>query len=229
VEQGYTTHGHKTSNISESTNGTLKTAREKDPYYLNDEFLRWNAAKLYERQNVAKYLRKHKKLWTPYAGSIIHQEETLAQEETLDEYPEGDGVFMVEHTTKNGVFREKVDLKNKTCTCKRSKTHRLPCKHVIFVLDKLNRRVTPEQMLLFRQHWVARYFWTENYSEYENKTLLSPSMNYDKVMIPRVREKDVSSRQYVLRPVIRTRRGRPQKKKNQRVFWKTFTREVELG
>jgi hypothetical protein len=78
------------------------------------------------------------------------------------------------------VERNTVNTRNKTCTCHFVTEHRLPCKHVILVVDFLKQRSTNDGQIQFRQDWVAPYFWRENYVKaYADVVVHAPEINND--------------------------------------------------
>ena len=176
LEEGYTTHGHKTSNIVEIMNSVIGEARFRDPYYLNDFMLKWHGEKLAERQEIGKQLKAHNKLLTTYASSMLGKREAIARESPLEIKAQGNGIYLV--TDENSEERHNVDLKNKTCTCYFLRTHRIPCEHVVRVLDdpSNNLRDSPDKWYAFRKEWIAPYFWSHNYIDgYENESVITPT------------------------------------------------------
>jgi len=67
LKDGFTTHGHVTSNIAEIINNIISDARFGDPLHLIDVLLQWLGDKLNERQIEADTYRKTKTLLTSYA------------------------------------------------------------------------------------------------------------------------------------------------------------------
>ena len=162
-------------------NNVITQARHRDPYYLVDFMVQWIGRKLAERQDVGTKLKENKSLLTVYADRMLGKREVYARESRFTMKKQGDEVYMVIHEynekgcTSTVSKRYHVDLKGKTCTCPFVRTHRLPCEHVIFVLDNLQLRDTPELRDTFRTEWVAPYFWSENYIDaYENECVLTP-------------------------------------------------------
>ena len=84
LQEGYTTHGHKTSNIVEIMNSVIGEARFRDPYYLNDFMLKWHGGKLAERQHIGNQLKVHNKLLTTYASTMLGKREPIAREAPLE-------------------------------------------------------------------------------------------------------------------------------------------------
>lgn len=95
IEDGYTTHGHKTSNIAEIMNNVLKEARNLDCYRLNDWIVKWWGRKVEERQLICKELKEKNSRYTPYAGELIGKEELKAREETMSVQGLGSGNYLV--------------------------------------------------------------------------------------------------------------------------------------
>ncbi len=176
LEQGYTTHGHNTSNIVEIMNNIIRKARYRDPYHLIDFMLKWHGRKLAERQDIGTKLKEKKRLLTIYGHTMLGIRENIAYEERLKAQEQGDGKYLVIHESDEGTTeRYHVDLKNKTCSCPFLRTHRIPCEHVIVVLDNLDCRGTPDQWDTFRKEWIAPYFWSENYIDaYEHEFVKTP-------------------------------------------------------
>ena len=81
VNEGYATHGHRTSNIAEIMNNVLKYARNLDCYRICDWIVRWWGSKVHERQNtVKKFTRTENRMYTPYASEILVKQEIFAME-----------------------------------------------------------------------------------------------------------------------------------------------------
>ena len=176
LEEGYTTHGHKTSNIVEIMNSVIGEARNRDPYYLNDFMLKWHGEKLAERQEIGKHLKAHNKLLTTYASTMLGKREAIAREAPLEIKAQGNGIYLV--TDEKSEERHNVDLKNKTCTCYFLRTHRIPCEHVVRVLDdpSNNLRDSADKWYAFRKEWIAPYFWACNYIDaYEDESVMTPT------------------------------------------------------
>lgn len=135
------------------------------------------------------------KQYTTYAEKLISKEERHAREGDLDIKPLGNQSFMVVEKTdedeegsrrygRDGAIlkeaRETVDLIKHTCTCEHVKMYRLPCKHVILVVDYLGMRLSVAGQQQFRKDWVAKYFWSENYIKaYEGIVVTPPHLNTD--------------------------------------------------
>ena len=155
LKTGYTSHGHKTSNISEILNNVIRHARHRDPYHLTDFMMRWFGEKLSDRQVIATTLREKEKLLTPYAQELLARREVIARETRLMIQSQGDDNHLVIHEfNENGCTctvskRYNVNLNEKTCSCTFVATHRLHCEHVVAVLDNLGRRDTPEKYQIF--------------------------------------------------------------------------------
>ena len=173
LEQGYTTHGHNTSNIVEIMNNVITDARFHDPYFLIDFMLQWHGGKIAERQGIGEQITAENKLVTLYAYTMMCKREVFAREKQLKIKSQGNQIYLV--TDEDDGERYHVDLKKKTCSCPFVRTHRLPCEHVICVLDKHGLRRTPELWDTFREDWVAPYFWSENYVDaYMNEFVMTP-------------------------------------------------------
>ena len=173
LEQGYTTHGHNTSNIVEIMNNVIGDARFRDPYFLNDFILQWHGGKLAERQSIGEQITAANKLVTLYAYKMMGKREVFAREKQLKVKSQGDQIYLV--TDDDDDERYHVNLKKKTCSCPFVRTHRLPCEHVICVLDQHGLRGSLEGWNTFRKDWVAPYFWAENYVDaYMHEFVITP-------------------------------------------------------
>ena len=179
---GYTTHGHQTSNLVEITNKIIAEARHRDPYYLQDFMTIWHGEKIDERQDIGRKLKKNKSLLTVYAARLLGKSEHFAAENPMEIRAQGVKNYLVsveeeeeEGATPTVTKRYVVNLDEKTCSCSFMATHRIPCAHVVCVLDHLNLRDTVEDRLTFLKEWVAPYFWTKNYVEaYEKEYVKTP-------------------------------------------------------
>ena len=168
LDNGLTTHGHKTSNVAEIVNNVISDVRFEHPYIFNDFLVKWHGEKFGERQDLIKEIQRREHLLTPYARRLLGKSEHKAREENLSVFDQGCNNYLVTHH-KTVLGQEKteernmVNLMRKTCTCPFLGTHRIPCMHVIVVLDNLNLRSNPEKYQQFRRDWIAPYFWSENY------------------------------------------------------------------
>ena len=181
---GYANHGHGTSNLVEILNSVLLIAREDTPYYMNDHILVWQATKVAERQKISKKMMTSGALYTPYATKFIGRQELMAREEQLRSRALGNDVYLVEHRKFYGgrwiTTRHRVNLNAATCDCAAFGCNRMPCMHVIVVVDANEGRDSPEKKLAFREKWVAPYFHAEAYSKaYKGRTLTPPDLNED--------------------------------------------------
>ena len=185
LENGYTTHGHKTSNIAEIINNVINAARHRDPYHLVDFLVGWYGEKIKERQDIGKMLTEKHKLFTPYAQELLGVREEIARESRLTVRNQGGDNFLVLHecyeegSTSTVSKRYHVDLGKKTCTCSFMRTHRIPCEHVLLVLDKLNlRKRNPETYETFMKEWIPSYFWAVNYVDgYKTECMTTPDVD----------------------------------------------------
>ena len=74
IDEKIVTHGHKTSNIVECSNGVFVEARFEAPYRLNDAVLQWSGKKLKERvDNIKEWIAKQHIL-TPYCHDLFQQQ-----------------------------------------------------------------------------------------------------------------------------------------------------------
>ena len=193
LDKGYTTHGHKTSNIAEILNNVIAGTRHGDPYHFGDFLVRWFGEKLSESQSVAKTLAETNKLLTPYAQELLGKREIMAREARLTIQTQGNENYLVIHDfneigyTSTVSKRYNVNLQEKTCSCPFVAKHRLPCEHIVAVLDSLHRRDTPEKYEAFKQEWIAPYFWSERYiSAYQCETVGTPDLDTSKqLQLPR--------------------------------------------
>ena len=153
----------------------VKQARLNDAYNFTDWVLLWMAEKIAERQEEGRARLQQNKLLTSYAQTIVTQSEYRARCETLEARPCGNDRHLVEHRKRGGqVTRYTVDLGARTCTCMRFILYRLPCLHVVYLLDKLKQRDTPAKMLAFWEQWIPKYFWAETYvSAYADANLVA--------------------------------------------------------
>ena len=189
LDKGYTTHGHHTSNVVEITNNIIVEARLRDPYYLVDFMMVWHGKKIAERQGIGRELIKNKYLLTVYAARLLGKNENIARESIIKISAQGLKHYLVsieeevEGSTSTVTKRYNVNLDEKTCSCSFVNTHRIPCAHVIAVLDSLNLRDTVEGRETFRKEWIAPYFWTENYIQaYENEYVRAPEWDNSAVL-----------------------------------------------
>lgn len=58
IKKGYTTHGHRTSNVAEIMNSVFKEARNLDCYRICDWILRWWGRKIAERQQLCETMTR---------------------------------------------------------------------------------------------------------------------------------------------------------------------------
>ena len=224
LKAGHTTHGHNTSNIAEIINNVVKDARGDDPYNFNDFVTMWTGRKIHQRQEIGAKLQASKRLWTAYANEIIVKQEYLAREEDYTCTGQGENTFLIVRKSRRGrEDRHTVDLNQKTCTCSAMACRRLPCAHVILVLDKLDLRNTPGKMLRFRRNWVAPYFWSENYVEaYRDVKVVCPPMDRSATL-------NLGLARRILSPLCSVKsKGRCKKKKTCREgsWWQTFTSKI---
>ena len=178
---GYTTHGHQTSNLVEITNNVIKEPRHRDPYFLLDFMVIWHGEKIDERQGRGRKLMKNKSLLTVYAARLLGKSEHIAAENPMEIRAQGVKNYLVsideqeEGETSPVAKRYVVNLVEKTCSCSFMATHRIPCAHVVAVLDHLNLRDTVEDRLTFMKEWIAPYFMTKNYVDaYEKEYVKTP-------------------------------------------------------
>ena len=157
----------------------VKQARQNDAYHFSDWVMLWIAEQIAERQEQGRLRLQQNKLLTAYAQTILTKSEYKAQCETMQAHPCGNDRHVVVHSKAGGVqARSTVDLRKKTCTCMRFILYRLPCLHVVYLLDKHKKRDTCEKMLTFRSEWIPSYFWAENYvSAYADANLHVPPMD----------------------------------------------------
>ena len=224
VEEGYCTHGHCTSNLVEIMNGVWRPLRELAPYQMNNGILEWFAGKLAERQNIAKDMIKKKAVYTPYAADYIAKQELLAREETMQIHPLGGNVFRVTRRVfQSGCWintYHNVDVNLGTCDCARFLCYKLPCMHIILIVDKLGLRNSVKQMLEFREKYVPRYFHAESYIKayVPDRTVIPPKLHHDECLpgitdapdrvLPPPQPKRKLGRQQVARMTRQKRRSR---------------------
>lgn len=70
-ENGVATHGHTSSNISESTNAFMRDARHETPYRANDEVAKWIGKEFADRADtMTKWIAEGHQL-TPYTHNLF--------------------------------------------------------------------------------------------------------------------------------------------------------------
>ena len=113
----------------------------------------------------------------------LHVQELFAREENLKIKAQGQGTYLVTHKlfAENKKLakevRNTVDIEKKTCTCPLLRKHRMPCGHVLLVLDSLRLRDDPTKFLKFRKDWFAPYFFAENYcAAYSGLAVAAPNV-----------------------------------------------------
>ena len=182
-------------------NNVITDARFHDPYYVIDFILQWHGGKIAERQGIGEQITAENKLVTLYAYTMMCKREVFAREKQLKIKSQGNQIYLV--TDEDDGERYHVDLKKKTCSCPFVRTHRLPCEHVICVLDKHGLRGSPELWDTFREDWVAPYFWSENYVDaYMNEFVMTPY--WDK----RDKLKVTEGERVVTKPLMKKNKGR---------------------
>lgn len=169
--------------------------RNYDCYRLCDWLVTWWGEKVAERQDVCREMIRKNSLYTPYAAEKIGRQEFFAREGVMKLQRQGNGTYLITENMKDDtprnrsrgrdapitrVERNTVNTRNKTCTCHFVREHRLPCKHVILVVDFLKQRSTNDGQIQFRKDWVAPYFWRENYvNAYADVVVHAPEINND--------------------------------------------------
>ncbi|XP_050207784.1 uncharacterized protein LOC126657177 [Mercurialis annua] len=178
-----------TSNPAESLNAALVHARELPVATLLMHLHDLQQEYSYKHRNIAhntitRMMKKHEDvLAQSYVNSL-----------KLQVKPSSNEVFTVMH---NGE-KYTVDLKKRTCTCKRFDIDEIPCQHAVVILNEMNREP---------YDFCSRYYMKEamlaTYSE-----MVFPIEKQDEWIIPQ-EVKDM----IVLPPQHKTKSGRPKKQR----------------
>ncbi|XP_055961512.1 uncharacterized protein LOC130015425 [Mercurialis annua] len=178
-----------TSNPAESLNATLKQARELPVatllMYLHDLQQEYS----YKHRNIAMYTitkmaKKHEDVLAQnYVNSL-----------KLQVKPSTNEVI----TVLNGGIKYTVNMKDRTCTCKRFEIDEIPCQHAVAIINEMNR--DPYQ-------YCSIYYMKE--------TMLA---TYSETVFPMAKEDEWDIPQQVkeflvLPPQHKTKSGRPKKQR----------------
>jgi hypothetical protein len=102
LEEGFSTYGHKTSNIVESMNGAWKPFRAMHPYWLLDSTVEW-CHNMYAERGYETHERKRAgHLFTKYAQDLINRQRQLARNRKYKISSGRDVFYCTDETKRNG-------------------------------------------------------------------------------------------------------------------------------
>ncbi|XP_050211806.1 uncharacterized protein LOC126661964 [Mercurialis annua] len=177
-----------TSNPAESLNAAIKHARELSIatllMYLHDLQQEYS----YKNRNIAMYTmtkmtKRHDVLAQSYVNSLKLQVKHSTNEVI---------------TVLNGSIKYTVDMKDRTCTCKRFEIDEIPCQHAVAIINEMNR--DPYQ-------YCSIYYMKETMLATYSETVF-PMAKEDEWDVPQ-QVKDF----IVLPPQHKTKSGRPKKER----------------
>ena len=134
-ERGAPTHGHKTSNIVECSNGVFVPARYHTPYRMLNKILKWLGQEFAEREaQLEKWLQKGHFL-TQYAYANFRIQVEIARRTKYEVTPAGNGIFYVQDQGRADAEQYEVNLDKPAC-CSYLLEHKQPCRHLVCVFFK---------------------------------------------------------------------------------------------
>lgn len=131
------THGHKTSNIVESTNGVFVTARHYTPYRMLNKIIGWQGKEFYSRQEQLKHWIDKGHFLTQYAHNLFCIQVEIAKRTSYSVTPAGANTFYVRNTDRPEATQYEVNLDKPAC-CDYWGEHLQPCRHLVCVFAKLS-------------------------------------------------------------------------------------------
>jgi hypothetical protein len=130
-------YGWRTTNFVESENSTALKARLLPPLHFLMAYVDKMIIKCYERHKKCKKWTEDGNILTPYAKACHDVERESMTFYTVQ--PAMSFEAYVWHCQQYPIYKHRVNLDAKTCTCMYCDQYRMPCRHIMAFLSHFNR------------------------------------------------------------------------------------------